>query len=144
MANGNVSLRIEVEGLFGMVNDFGQLAGPRPYEAAHEKLNAALAEGFTNTQALVPVGEGDYRRPAGALRDSGDYTSAMADDVWTGSVHYGTEDDRLPYAVWARWKHHRHTGVDFLGDGMDDATPAFDRGVDTPWREVFNDEDLPL
>jgi hypothetical protein len=127
---------IVVQGLENMVRDFEQLTTPEPYERGREALNAALRVGFEGTQMAVPVGTGDYRRPAGALRDSGRSSSEFDGDTWAGSVTYGTHDDVMPYAVWARWKHLKNAGVDYM-EPMDDATDDFERAMNAPFDDVF-------
>ena len=130
---------ILVDGLDAMTNDFERLAEQTIYDDAAESFSNAVRIGFEGTQALVPVGEGDARRPSGSLRDSGRFSNDWDGEEWSGSVEYGTNDDVLPYAVWARWKHHRKTGVDFM-QPLDDISPLMESALDQPWRDVMGDE----
>lgn len=116
-----VSIHIAVSGLREMADAFERLA-TQPAPAA--KLDAALTTAFAGTQAAVPVDQGDSRRPAGALRDSGRMTSEAAED-WSGEIAYGTETDVLPYAQWARWKHLDKDGTDWFGDPIDATADEF-------------------
>jgi hypothetical protein len=129
--------KIITEGLSQMIRDFERLAGPEPIERGKQALNDALHAAFAATQAAVPTDDGDYRRPAGALRDSGRVRSEWDGEQWAGEVTFGTEDDRMPYAVWARWKHLHKTGDDYMAP-MDDAAPEFERAMNEPFDDVWN------
>lgn len=118
MANAN--LHIEVTGLGAMIRDFEQLESGEPIAYAAERLDSALQISFERTQALVPVDAGDKRRPAGALRDSGRTSTTFDGDTWRGEVAYGTNDDVMPYAVWARWKNVNKGKPDYM-EPMTDA-----------------------
>jgi hypothetical protein len=49
----------------------------------------------------VPVDQGDERRPAGALKNSGRVIPIHTPGHWESTVEYGDETDVLPYAHWA-------------------------------------------
>lgn len=106
------------------------------YERTGHRLSEALEAGFEGTQIAVPVSRGDYRRPAGALRDSGRVHSGYGLGVWTGEVAYGHEDDRLPYAAWVYYKQLDKGQPTYL-DPMDAEVPLMEEIVNEPFDEVF-------
>lgn len=129
---------LDVNGLGGMQRDFSRLEAREPMPETIAKMDAALASGFAATQAAVPVDEGDDRRPAGSLKAPGRATSYQDLDTWHGEIAYGSDDDVMPYAVWAEWKHFDETGVDYM-EGAHAAVPAMDRAVDEYFTHVFPD-----
>ena len=134
-----MGIEIFVDGLKEMVRDFERLASGEPLKFAVPRLDKALGTAFAATQAAVPTDDGDYRRPAGALRDSGRATTGFEGDEWTGEIRYGTEDDALPYAVWAEWKHYDKTGEDYMGDPIKATEHEFTDAVNAYFDAVFPD-----
>lgn len=133
-------IHIETINMRQLEQDFDRLGSEEPYRYAHERLDVALENLFQHTQRLVPVGKGDRRRPSGSLKNSGRTTSSSAGvNEWTGDIAYGTNDDELPYAVWARWKHFHKTGIDYMAP-TDDSDDTIGEAMNAAWDDVFHGE----
>lgn len=91
--------KISVLGLDEMIQTFARLEASEP--EVKSRLDRLVEETFQQSQALVPVDEGDERRPAGALKKSGRVIPIHTPGHWESTVEYGTESDELPYAQWA-------------------------------------------
>jgi hypothetical protein len=133
-------LFIVTEGMEQMENDFARMATPEPIETSKERLSETFKIGFEAVQASIPEDEGDYRRPAGTLRDSARYEVTSADGEWTGTIAVGTEDDEAPYAKWVLYKNIDKPGGDYL-EPMDEAESRMEEAMNAGFDEVFGTGD---
>ncbi|WP_375490700.1 hypothetical protein [uncultured Jatrophihabitans sp.] len=132
-----VNIHIATQGMRAMENDFGLLASPAPIDDAKARMSTLAELAATSAQSVIPVDDGDYRRPAGTLRDSARWSiSNETADYWEFSFTVGTNDDAAPYAKWVLYKGLAAGRGDYL-EPLDAMESRIEEAMNQAFDDVF-------